>query len=139
MDHEWFTEQLGAGSGGWDWFSVQLDNRTELMLFELRRKDGYRDPYSSGTFIDRSGKAHHLKRADSDLRPLAKWGLYPVEWRLSVPAEHIDIGCKPVLRNQELTGSTRYWEGAVDYSGTHTGVGYMELTGYAAPVGLTQK
>jgi hypothetical protein len=40
MDHEWFTEQLAPDQVGWDWFSVQLDNRTELMLFELRHKDG---------------------------------------------------------------------------------------------------
>ena len=49
MDHEWFTHQLEPGQVGWDWFSVQLDNNTELMLFELRRKDGGIDPYSSGT------------------------------------------------------------------------------------------
>ena len=52
MDHEWFTEQLASDQVGWDWFSVQLDNKTELMLFQLRRKDGSIDPYSSGTFVD---------------------------------------------------------------------------------------
>ena len=102
MDHEWFTEQLAPDQVGWDWFSVQLDNRTELMLFELRRKDGSIDPYSSGTFIDASGVARHLRHEDFSLEPLSRWEKYPVEWRLRVPSLNIDITCHPVLRNQKL-------------------------------------
>jgi predicted secreted hydrolase len=131
MDHEWFTEQLAPDQVGWDWFSVQLDNRTELMLFELRRKDGSIDPYSSGTFIDERGMARHLRHEEFSLEPLSRWEKYPVEWRLRVPSLNIDIICRPVLRNQKLRG---YWEGAVDYSGSQTGVGYLEMTGYEGPV-----
>jgi predicted secreted hydrolase len=133
MDHEWFTEQLAADESGWDWFSVQLDNNTELMLFELRHKDGSIDPYSSGTYVDAKGAAHHLRKADFMLQPLAKWGRYPVQWRITVPSLRIDLVCKPVLENQELRGrkgGPSYWEGAVDYSGTQRGVGYLEMTGY---------
>jgi predicted secreted hydrolase len=131
MDHEWFTEQLGADQVGWDWFSVQLDNRTELMLFELRRKNGSIHQYSSGTFIDARGEARHLRHEDFSLEPLSRWERYPVEWHLRVPSLNIDITCRPVLRNQKLRN---YWEGAVDYSGTQTGVGYLEMTGYEGPV-----
>src|SRR5262249_40995083 len=46
MDHEWFTHQLESSQAGWDWFSIQLDNGTELMLFQLRRKDGAIDEWS---------------------------------------------------------------------------------------------
>ena len=133
MDHEWFTEQLAAEQAGWDWFSIQLENHTQLMLFELRRKDGSLDPYSSGTFIDAKGKARHLKRSEFSLQPLAKWQKYPVEWRVQVPSLKIDLKAKAVLPNQELRakqGGPSYWEGAVDYSGTHKGVGYLEMTGY---------
>jgi predicted secreted hydrolase len=137
MDHEWFTEQLDPAQAGWDWFSVQLDDRTELMLFELRRKDGTVDPYSSGTFIDAAGQAHHLRREDFTLQPLAKWEKYPIEWRIAIPSLHIELTCRAVLANQELkspgNGPT-YWEGAVDYSGTQKGVGYLEMTGYGSPV-----
>lgn len=137
MDHEWFTEQLAPDQTGWDWFSVQLDDRTELMLFELRRKDGSIDPYSSGTFIGPEGKPHHLRREDFTLQPVAKWGRYPIEWRIQIPSLHIDLTCRAVLPDQELRskgGGTTYWEGAVDYSGTQTGVGYLEMTGYGQPV-----
>jgi predicted secreted hydrolase len=137
MDHEWFTEQLAPEQVGWDWFSVQLDDRTELMLFELRRKDGTIDPYSAGTFIDAAGVAKHLRREDFSLQPVSYWKKYPVEWRIRVPSRNIDVVCKAVMPNQELRakqGGPSYWEGAVDYRGTHTGVGYLEMTGYEGAV-----
>jgi predicted secreted hydrolase len=102
-----------------------------LMLFELRRKDGSIDPYSSGTFVDAHGAARHLRREEFSLEPLARWEKYPVEWRVRVPSLNIDIQCRPVLRNQKLRN---YWEGAVDYSGNQSGVGYLEMTGYDGPV-----
>ena len=137
MDHEWFTHQLDASQTGWDWFSVQLDNSTELMLFEIRRKDGSLDPYSSGTFIDRSGAAHHLDASAFRLTPGEKWQGYPVNWRIEVPSLRLVLNCRTVLPNQRLAPEkTRntYWEGAVEYSGTQKGVGYLEMTGYDKPV-----
>ena len=145
MDHEWFTHQLEASQTGWDWFSVQLDNRTELMLFELRRKDGSIDPYSSGTYIDREGRARHLMANDFTLEPLDYWvspktkARYPVKWRIRVPSLNLIVDCNAALPNQELStthGGTTYWEGAVTYSGSSKGVGYLEMTGYDKPVRL---
>ena len=136
MDHEWFTEQLASDQVGWDWFSVQLDNDTELMLFELRRKDGSIDPYSSGTFIDAKGVARHLRHEDFSLEPLSRWREVSgrvararafAEYRHHVPAVVPIRNC-----GRKRTGD--YWEGAVDYSGSQTGVGYLEMTGYEGPV-----
>jgi predicted secreted hydrolase len=137
MDHEWFTHQLEPGQLGWDWFSVQLDNNTELMLFELRRKDGSVDPYSSGTYVDVSGRAHHLTAKDFRLTPLEKWTRYPVHWRIELPSLQIQLDCRAAVVNQELKaskGGTTYWEGTVAYSGSARGVGYLEMTGYDKPV-----
>lgn len=137
MDHEWFTHQLEATEVGWDWFSAQLDNNTELMLFELRRKDGTIDPYSSGTLIDAAGRAHHLAAKDFGLTPLEKWTRYPIHWRIEVPSVKLHLDCRAVLPDQELKAGqagTTYWEGAVNYSGTENGVGYLEMTGYEKPV-----
>jgi predicted secreted hydrolase len=137
MDHEWFTEQLAPDQVGWDWFSIQLDNNTELMLFELRRTDGLIDPYSSGTFIDANGKARHLRHEDFTLEPLSHWHKYPIVWRVRVPALNIDVTSHALLPDQELhtkQGGASYWEGAVDYSGAHHGVGYVEMTGYEGRV-----
>jgi predicted secreted hydrolase len=137
MDHEWFTHQLQAGQVGWDWFSIQLDNHTELMLFQLRHKDGSIDPYSSGTYVDAAGTAHHLQASDFHLTAKEKWGLYPVHWSLEIPKLKLTLDCRAALDNQELKaskGGATYWEGAVTYSGTAKGVGYLEMTGYAKPV-----
>jgi predicted secreted hydrolase len=146
MDHEWFSSQLAANQVGWNWFSIQLDNDTELMLFQLRRTDGSIDPYSAGTYIDRAGRATHLKRSDFDLQPLEIWhspktgGRYPVRWRITVPSLHLTLECSTDVPGQELvaenSAGTTYWEGAVTYRGTTSGVGYLEMTGYDKPVHL---
>jgi predicted secreted hydrolase len=144
MDHEWFSSQLAADEVGWDWFSVQLDNDTELMLFELRRSDGTIDPHSAGTFIDPRGRATHLKRADFTLEPLENWrspktgARYPVRWRISVDSLHLTLECATAVPDQELIAGNdpgeTYWEGAVTYSGRTRGQGYLEMTGYTKPV-----
>jgi predicted secreted hydrolase len=143
MDHEWFTHQLEPDQVGWDWFSIQLDNQTELMLFQLRRNDGSIEPFSSGTFVDSAGRARHLKLAEFELRPLEYWtspkskARYPIKWRIRVPSLKVDLECAAALRDQELPaegGGPGYWEGTVTYTGSHSGVGYLEMTGYDKPV-----
>jgi predicted secreted hydrolase len=145
MDHEWFTHQLGAEQAGWDWFSAQFDRGDSLMLFRLRRKDGAADPFSAGTYIDASGRPRHLAAADFSVAPTAYWtspqsgARYPVGWRIRVPSLALDLECRAVLDAQELPAKRAgpaYWEGAVDYSGSVTGRGYLEMTGYAGPVRL---
>ena len=146
MDHEWFTHQLESGQLGWDWFSVQLENGTELMLFQLRNSGGGIDPFSSGTYVAADGKTKHLKRDDFELQPLEYWkspktgARYPVRWRIAVPALAIALECQAAIPEQELLpeqkGSPVYWEGAVTYRGSSRGVGYLEMTGYDKPVKL---
>jgi predicted secreted hydrolase len=144
MDHEFFTHSLEANQSGWDWFSLQFDDGSELMLYRLRRKDGNVEPYSSGTYVDASGRTRHLRFEDFQIVPGRTWtspatkGAYPVEWTVRVPSLQIDLRLATRLDMQELVGKSRtspaYWEGAVEIQGTHTGRGYVELTGYAEPV-----
>ncbi len=49
MDHEFSSNQLDQEQIGWDWFSVQLDNDTELMIYQIRKKGGAIEKNSSGT------------------------------------------------------------------------------------------
>jgi len=87
MDHEFGSADLGEDLVGWDWFSLQLTDQTELMLYRLRRTDGSPDPVSSGTFIDRDGKGHHFSISDFTLEPISFWtspgsnARYPQKWR----------------------------------------------------------
>lgn len=146
FDHEWATNQLAENQTGWDWFSLQFSDGSELMLFQLRTKDGGRDPFSAGTFIDAAGKTTPLNVGDFVLEPAAHWkspataASYPVAWRLAVPVLALDIEVRAALDSQELLlQPIIYWEGAVRASGTRerrpvTAKGYLEMTGYAGPV-----
>jgi predicted secreted hydrolase len=146
MDHEWFTHQLERAQVGWDWFSVQMDNGMELMLFQLRHKDGSIDPNSSGTAIDPQGRTTHLARSDFTLTPIDYWtspqtgARYPIRWRIVIGALSMSLECAAAIPAQELrteaAGGPSYWEGAVTYSGSGTGVGYLEMTGYDKAVRL---
>lgn len=145
MDHEFSSNQLREDQVGWDWFSIQLDNNTEIMLYLIRRKDGSPDPYSSGTLVFASGESRHLELSEFRVEILDRWkspksdGDYPVRWRVAVPAEEIDLEIVPFFPSQELETkkSTRvtYWEGAVQVQGSFRekpveGQGYVEMTGY---------
>ena len=157
MDHEFFTHQLESDQIGWDWFSIQLDGNTEIMLFRIRCKDGSIDPFSSGTIIDQHGRATHLRPADFSLVPVGQtWAspvtkaTYPVQWKISVPRFFgLDLELRTPLPSQELTSGAgaltpSYWEGSVTYTGTMAdtnahGVGYLEMTGYDHPFELGSK
>jgi predicted secreted hydrolase len=144
MDHEWFSNQLEPSVQGWDWFSIQLAGNAQFMLFQLRRTDGSIDPYSSGTYIAADGRSTHLKRADFELQPLEFWvspkthARYPTRWRVSIPSLHVALECAAAIPDQELisddAAGPTYWEGAVVYSGSASGVGYLEMTGYTKPM-----
>jgi predicted secreted hydrolase len=145
MDHEFGSNQLREDQVGWDWFSIQLDNQTEIMLYLIRHKDGSPDPFSSGTFVQTDGTTRRLGLKDFRIEVLDKWkspksgGHYPMKWKVTIPAQQIALEIVPAFREQELITdrSTRvtYWEGAVGVSGTvrgkpMAGRGYVEMTGY---------
>jgi predicted secreted hydrolase len=135
MDHEFFTNQLDAAQTGWDWFSLQFDDGTELMLFRLRRTGGDADPYSAGTYIDTRGRATHLVRDAFSVTPGKLWHKYPVEWTVRVPSLGIAVETATRLPQQELDSQRNpYWEGSVEIAGSRRGSGYVEMTGYARPI-----
>lgn len=140
MDREWSTSALGEEQSGWDWFSLQLDDGYDLMFYRLRRKDGSVDVHSTGTLIDADGNAVRLGPRDVHAQVLSRWRsadgvTYPARWRIRIPSAQLDVEVQPVVADQELHASVRYWEGAVDIHGSHRGRavqgrGYMELAGY---------
>lgn len=141
MDREWSTSSLGADQVGWDWFALQLSDGAEVMLYQLRRADGSADPASSGTFVAPDGSSRALSSKEFSLTGLSEWrsprsgATYPARWRVRVPAADLDLEIRPLLADQELDVSFRYWEGAVAIAGTRDGRpvqgrGYVELTGY---------
>jgi predicted secreted hydrolase len=151
LDREWGSNQLAPNQAGWNWFSLQFNDGTELMLYQMRTKDGGLDPNSSGTFIDQKGVAEHLRRDEYQLAPVKFWtskstgGRYPIGWQLTVPKLNLHIDISTPLDAQELVlRPIAYWEGLIEVQGARNGAdlrghGYMELTGYAgALVGLSE-
>lgn len=146
MDHEWGSGAIGKGTTGWDWFSIQLADGRDLMLYLLRGPDGASTLHSSGTLVDRNGHATPLAPADFTVEVTGRWtsprskGVYPARWILRVPKASLALEVVPLLADQELVTdrSTRvtYWEGACDVrplpgSPGPAGHAYVELTGYA--------
>jgi predicted secreted hydrolase len=141
-DHEYSTSALSPGSVGWDWLSLQLDDGSSLMLFQIRREDGSLEPYSSGSFIAADGMVRPLALGDWQLEVLDTWRSphsgadYPAAWRLTIPELELVLEGQAQMADQELNVSTIYWEGAVKFAGERAGEpltaqGYLEMTGYA--------
>jgi predicted secreted hydrolase len=116
------------------------------MLYQMRLANGKRDPHSSGTLVQPSGKSTHLVAKDFIITPLKYWqspttkAKYPAQWRIQVPTQQLDVTVTPVVANQELGNKASvegaYWEGKCNVKGTQhgkpiTGQAYVELTGYA--------
>jgi predicted secreted hydrolase len=146
MDHQW-GNFLALGGGGWDWYSIQLNNDTEMMLYVIRdAQERMLSTYVS--FIDSNAVDHLLPANALKISILNHWrspvtgANYPSGWRLQIddPQLRASLTLLPELKDQELvayqsTGNS-YWEGAVSIHGQSAGIavngeGYVELTGYA--------
>jgi len=136
LDREWSTSVLGKAHDGWDWFALNLDDGSDLMLFQLRRADGARDPFDAGKLVYPDGANRPLGAADFQLTVTDHWTdetgvAWPREWRLSVDGRTLVISA--AVDDQVMDTLIRYWEGVVhiaDPDGKRLGQGYMELTGY---------
>jgi predicted secreted hydrolase len=143
MDKEFGSNQLARHQVGWDWFSLQLDDGRDLMLFHVRDSTGATD-HASGTLVDQEGRPRFLARADFTIRPTASWtsdstgATYPSRWTIDVPSAGIALDVEPLAADQEndsrLLRGLFYWEGAVrvraSRGGRPAGRGYVELVGY---------
>ncbi len=144
MDHQWGNFITVAG-GGWDWYSAQLDDGSEVTVSVLRDAEG-KEILTYGTYVGPDGTTEDLREEGFEVIPTAQWKsprtgtTYPANWRLKVPRKQLDLRITPVLPDQELdtrrTTGVVYWEGAVRVTGTRAGnpvagKGYVELTGYA--------
>ncbi len=141
MDREWSTSVLAPNQIGWDWFALQLSDGSDLMFFQLRLRDGGIEPLSSGSLVAPDGSVTTFTREDVTIEVLKRWTSpqtnisYPSQWRVSIPAQQLDLLVEPYIPHQELLISLVYWEGAVQVTGTRgatplSGSGYIEMTGY---------
>lgn len=141
----WMDREFGVWEHGyWDWFSIQFDDATELMIYRFKNQDGS-EGESTGTFVAADGTCQYLQRPDFEIETLSTWtsprngAVYPASCRVSIPKLDIDINVSPSIADQELDtrGTTMivYWEGCCDVTGKRQGKpvagrAYVELVGY---------
>lgn len=132
MDREWSSQPLASDQSGWDWFSLHLNSGEKLMLFRLRQTDGHH--YASGNWISPGGKSEQIASVDIVMTPGTLSEIegrkIPVTWDIAIPSRGLTISCIPLNTKSWMGTSVRYWEGPISFSGSHSGVGYLEMTGY---------
>jgi predicted secreted hydrolase len=146
LDHEWSSEALQPDAAGWDWLGANLDDGSALMAFQIRSKQAGSKLWAHATWRDASGKVTQYGPGQVSFAPQARWksprteAVYPVATDITVGP--ITWQIKPLQQDQELdsrrsTGAV-YWEGAVTVGrdGVPAGHGYLEMTGYVAPMKL---
>jgi predicted secreted hydrolase len=132
MDREWSSQPLSADQTGWDWFALHFASGEKLMLYRMRQKDG--DNYASGTWIEANASTRQLEPADIQMTPKTTVEIeghkLPVEWQIAIPSARLAIETVPLNPRAWMGTRFAYWEGPITFHGSHTGVGYLELTGY---------
>lgn len=130
LDREWSSQPLAADQTGWDWFSLSFATGDKLMGFVLRgttsftaatwiAADGTATPYPDGAFRATPQAWHRTAGRD-----------VPVDWRVELPDKGVDVTVRALNPDAWMATSVPYWEGPVTITGTHTGTGYLEMTGY---------
>jgi predicted secreted hydrolase len=142
FDHEWTSHLANNSALGWDWFSLHLDDGSKLMAFQMHalpssalgEEQDRSDTFTTGTYISQNGQSQTLNQDDIQLSVLATERIneksVPTRWTLSIPAKHIDITISPFKPNQWNDSVFPYYEGRVNVTGSHSGSGFLELTGY---------
>jgi predicted secreted hydrolase len=143
LDHQW--GDFRAFEVGWDWFSLQLDDDTELMFFSVWAPDG-QILGRLATFVNEDGSAVTVDGDDIVLRSNAIWtspktgGQYPSNWQIDIEALGMSLALEPLVADSEFIPpdpiTPIYWEGQVAVQGVREGQavegrGFVELVGYA--------
>ena len=132
LDREWSSQPLSEGQSGWDWFSLSFTDGAKLMGFQLRQIDG--SDYSSSTWIEADGSTTAYEDGAFSAEPLATSIVaareIPTQWRVTLAKRALDVVVTAANSNAWMGLSIPYWEGPVTVSGSHAGIGYLEMTGY---------
>jgi predicted secreted hydrolase len=132
MDREWSSQPLASDQTGWDWLSLHLNSGEKLMLYRMRQTDGRN--FTSANWILPDGKTRQIASADIAMTPKTWTEIgnrkIPTSWEIAIPLLALTISCIPLNPKSWMGTSFAYWEGPISFAGSHSGVGYLELTGY---------
>ena len=146
FDHEWTSHLANSEAMGWDWFSLHLDDGNKLMAFRMHAmnenmknsKSKHSEIFTTASYIAENGTKETIDQANVSITPMAyetinEGGVpraVPTIWRIQIPIKDIDVTVKPFKENQWNNSLFPYYEGRVEIKGSHSGSGFMELTGY---------
>ncbi|MGJ0535394.1 lipocalin-like domain-containing protein [Methylocystis sp.] len=132
MDREWSSQPLGPDQKGWDWFSLHLEAGAKLMLYRMRSVEA--PSFLFGNWIDADGATSMLAREDIVLEPLEMTRIadrdVPTRWRVKIKSRAVDVITQPLNPRSWMGTDFAYWEGPIRFKGSHSGEGYLEMTGY---------
>jgi len=130
-DHEWSSQLSSTDTLGWDWFSVHLDSGAKLMLFRMRVGE---ENYITGTYVHPNGESDLLVSDQIELRATQHSSSdgreFPSEWNVKIESLTVDINVSAEKVDAFNPGIFSYYEGPISVTGSHTGIGFLELTGY---------
>ncbi|GHC37732.1 lipocalin-like domain-containing protein [Aidingimonas halophila] len=134
LDREWSSQIMGPAQQGWDWFSLHLADGYKLMAFRLRGGGEDGGDYLSGSWISPDGNVTNLDDDAIELIPTEHSEIedreIPTQWRLRLPGQDLDVTVKARHPDRWLDTVFPYWEGDVTVEGSHSGIGFLEMTGY---------
>ncbi|WP_051118297.1 lipocalin-like domain-containing protein [Vibrio campbellii] len=134
IDREWSSQFLLDSQQGWDWFALRLSDETSLVVFQLRDSKTGAASYASAKRMQQDGSGIAISQKDIRLKATKQTEIqgrkYPTQWQVSIPNQQIELTVSALNPNAKMPLSVPYWEGPVRIEGSHSGAGYMELTGY---------
>ncbi|MDL5027584.1 lipocalin-like domain-containing protein [Vibrio sp. BS-M-Sm-2] len=134
IDREWSSQFLLDSQQGWDWFALRLGDETSLVVFQLRNSTTGEASYAHARLMQQDGSGIAISQQDITLIATKQTEIdgrdYPTEWQISIPTQQIELTVSALNPNAKMPLSVPYWEGPISIEGTHSGSGYMELTGY---------
>jgi predicted secreted hydrolase len=146
FDHEWTSHLANSEAMGWDWFSLHLDDGSKLMAFRMHAmnenmknsKSKHSEIFTTASYIAENGMKETIDQANVSITPTAYETInegesarsVPTAWRIQIPEKDIDLSIRPFKESQWNNSLFPYYEGRVDIKGSHSGSGFMELTGY---------
>ena len=146
LDHEWSSTVLAEEAAGWDWIGMNLNDGSALTAFSIRRQQSNLPLHAYASLRKRGGTVQTFDTPAVTFTPRAQWtsprtrATWPVAREVRV-GDRVFV-TQPLMEDQELdsrasTGAV-YWEGASRLleDGKQVGRGYLEMTGYVAPMRL---
>ena len=146
FDHEWTSHLANSEAMGWDWFSLHLDDGSKLMAFRMHAMNEnmknstskHSEIFTTASYIAKNGTKETIEQANVSITPTAYETInegesprsVPTAWRIQIPEKDIDLSIRPFKENQWNNSLFPYYEGRVEIKGSHSGSGFMELTGY---------